>query len=241
MKNKKKCLKLIIFIISFLVVVLSLLFILGNNDNINLSENNNVSIKNEKTNEIKNVDSSIKVEEEKQDNQNIENINTIEEEILSDDLNSNLKESSTNNQIKEENKNTNIQENTSSNNKVEDKTNNNVISNNTTNDDNMTEETEDTSKEDNNVNTEEQESTNTTEEKEETNTNTEVIDEEYERLMSLVEYETYEECMADGFAIHEQDTVNIYGFSCPYIAYKGKAIGYRLKLEYSNPMEQWLF
>jgi len=40
-----------------------------------------------------------------------------------------------------------------------------------------------------------------------------------------------------GFEKALEDTINILGFSCPYIAYKGEIIGYRLVLNYTNPME----
>lgn len=62
------------------------------------------------------------------------------------------------------------------------------------------------------------------------------IDEEYEKLKRQVQYATYEECMSAGFEIASKDTVNILGFSCPYVVYKGKILGYRLQLDYTNPM-----
>lgn len=86
-------------------------------------------------------------------------------------------------------------------------------------------------------------------EKEETteqnNSNTDIVDKvveeqkdtEYETLLAQVQYATYEECMDIGFEEAIKDPVGILGFSCPYIAYKGKVIGYRLKLDYTNPME----
>lgn len=57
-------------------------------------------------------------------------------------------------------------------------------------------------------------------------------DPEYLRLLSQVEYKTYEEAMKAGFAVAEKDTVNIAGFSCPYIVYKGQILGYRLEITY---------
>ena len=65
----------------------------------------------------------------------------------------------------------------------------------------------------------------------------EKVDLEYENLLKQVEYSTYDECMDIGFEKALEDTVNILGFSCPYIAYKGKVIGYKLQLNYTNPME----
>ena len=65
----------------------------------------------------------------------------------------------------------------------------------------------------------------------------EKVDLEYENLLKQVEYTTYDECMDIGFEKSLEDTINILGFSCPYIAYKGKIIGYRLQLNYTNPME----
>ena len=65
----------------------------------------------------------------------------------------------------------------------------------------------------------------------------EKVDLEYENLLKQVEYSTYDECMDIGFEKALEDTINILGFSCPYIAYKGKIIGYRLQLNYTNPME----
>ena len=63
------------------------------------------------------------------------------------------------------------------------------------------------------------------------------IDEELERLKKQVEFSTYDECMKVGFDTALEDTINILGFSCPYIVYKGKILGYRLQLDYTNPME----
>lgn len=57
-------------------------------------------------------------------------------------------------------------------------------------------------------------------------------DPEYLRLLKQVEYKTYEEAMEAGFAVAEKDTVNIAGFSCPYIVYKGQILGYRLEVTY---------
>ena len=62
------------------------------------------------------------------------------------------------------------------------------------------------------------------------------VDEEYERLMKQVEYATYEECLQAGFDIALTDTVNILGFDPVEIIYKGKVIGYKLKIRYTNPM-----
>ena len=64
-----------------------------------------------------------------------------------------------------------------------------------------------------------------------------LVDEEYERLMKEVEYATYDECMKAGFKIAFSDTVNILGFDPIEIIYKGKVIGYKLKINYTNPME----
>jgi len=63
------------------------------------------------------------------------------------------------------------------------------------------------------------------------------IDSEYETLLKQVEYSTYDECMEIGFEEAIKDSIGILGFSCPYIAYEGKIIGYRLQLDYTNPME----
>lgn len=65
----------------------------------------------------------------------------------------------------------------------------------------------------------------------------EEVDSELERLEKQVEYLTYDECMNVGFEEAIKDPIGILGFSCPYIAYKGKIIGYRLQLDYTNPME----
>jgi len=62
-------------------------------------------------------------------------------------------------------------------------------------------------------------------------------DYEYETLLKQVEYSTFDECMNIGFEEAIKDPIGILGFSCPYIAYKGKIIGYRLQLDYTNPME----
>jgi len=63
------------------------------------------------------------------------------------------------------------------------------------------------------------------------------IDEELENLKKQVEFSTYDECMKVGFDTALQDTINILGFSCPYIVYQGQILGYRLQLDYTNPME----
>lgn len=65
----------------------------------------------------------------------------------------------------------------------------------------------------------------------------ETIDKEYEMLKAQIEYSTYEECMNAGFEIALSDTVNILGFDPIEIIYKGKVIGYKLKIHYTNPME----
>ena len=65
----------------------------------------------------------------------------------------------------------------------------------------------------------------------------EIIDYEYENLLKQVEYSTFDECMEIGFEEAIKDPIGILGFSCPYIAYKGEIIGYRLQLDYTNPME----
>lgn len=63
------------------------------------------------------------------------------------------------------------------------------------------------------------------------------VDDEYEKLLKEVEYATYDECMKAGFDIAFSDTVNILGFDPIEIIYKGKVIGYKLKIHYTNPME----
>jgi len=63
------------------------------------------------------------------------------------------------------------------------------------------------------------------------------VDDEYERLMAQVEYATYDECMKAGFDIAFSDTVNILGFDPIEIIYKGQVLGYKLKIHYTNPME----
>ncbi len=65
----------------------------------------------------------------------------------------------------------------------------------------------------------------------------EEVDSELEKLEEQIEYVTYDECMNVGFEEAIKDPIGILGFSCPYIAYKGKIIGYRLQLDYTNPME----
>ena len=65
----------------------------------------------------------------------------------------------------------------------------------------------------------------------------EKIDYEYEALLKQVEYSSFDECMNVGFEEAIKDPIGILGFSCPYIAYKGEIIGYRLQLDYTNPME----
>ena len=63
-----------------------------------------------------------------------------------------------------------------------------------------------------------------------------VVDAELERLKAQVEYATYDSCMEVGFEKSLEDTVGILGFSCQYIAYKGEILGYKLILNYTNPM-----
>lgn len=63
-----------------------------------------------------------------------------------------------------------------------------------------------------------------------------VVDAELERLKAQVEYATYDSCMEVGFEKSLEDTVGILGFSCQYIAYKGEVLGYKLILNYTNPM-----
>ena len=69
---------------------------------------------------------------------------------------------------------------------------------------------------------------------------------ELEKYQQQVEFATYDECMkviqnmrfgneSELFGKEKDDS---FGFSCPYIAYKGQILGYRLNLDYSNPMEQ---
>ena len=108
---------------------------------------------------------------------------------------------------------------------------------------------EDTSKDTNNsmiqpteekeniINKEEDSKQEITNEGEKNEVEVEKVDLEYENLLKQVEYTTYDECMDIGFEKSLEDTINILGFSCPYIAYKGKIIGYRLQLNYTNPME----
>lgn len=63
------------------------------------------------------------------------------------------------------------------------------------------------------------------------------IDTELENLKKQVEFSSYDECMKVGFDTALKDTINILGFSCPYIVYQGQILGYRLQLDYTNPME----
>lgn len=63
------------------------------------------------------------------------------------------------------------------------------------------------------------------------------IDEELQKLTNQVEFSSYDECMKVGFDTALKDTINILGFSCPYIVYKGQILGYRLQLDYTNPMQ----
>lgn len=65
----------------------------------------------------------------------------------------------------------------------------------------------------------------------------EKVYDEYETLLKQVEYSSFDECMEIGFEEAIKDPIGILGFSCPYIAYKGEIIGYRLQLDYTNPME----
>lgn len=87
------------------------------------------------------------------------------------------------------------------------------------------------------VNKEEDSKQEVTNEDEKNEVEVEKVDLEYKNLLKQVEYSTYDECMDIGFEKALEDTINILGFSCPYIAYKGKVIGYRLQLNYTNPME----
>ena len=64
-----------------------------------------------------------------------------------------------------------------------------------------------------------------------------LIDKELEKLKKQVEYATYEECQKAGFEKAFSDTVNILGFSCQEVIYKGKVLGYKLHIDYTNPME----
>ena len=64
-----------------------------------------------------------------------------------------------------------------------------------------------------------------------------MIDKELEKLKKQVEYATYEECQKAGFEKAFSDTVNILGFSCQDVIYKGKVLGYKLHIDYTNPME----
>ena len=61
--------------------------------------------------------------------------------------------------------------------------------------------------------------------------------EELEKLKKQVEYATYEECQKAGFEKAFSDTVNILGFSCQEVIYKDKVLGYKLHIDYTNPME----
>lgn len=63
------------------------------------------------------------------------------------------------------------------------------------------------------------------------------VDEELEILKKQVEYATYEECQKAGFEKAFSDTVNILGFSCQEVIYKGQILGYKLHIDYTNPME----
>lgn len=94
-----------------------------------------------------------------------------------------------------------------------------------------------TKEKENIINKEEDSKPEITNEDEKNEVEVEKVDLEYENLLKQVEYTTYDECMDIGFEKALEDTINILGFSCPYIAYKGKIIGYRLQLNYTNPME----
>ena len=56
-------------------------------------------------------------------------------------------------------------------------------------------------------------------------------------FFSSLEYATYDECQKAGFEKAFSDTVNILGFSCQEVIYKGKVLGYKLHIDYTNPME----
>ncbi|MBO5096078.1 MAG: hypothetical protein J6B98_04310 [Bacilli bacterium] len=131
----------------------------------------------------------------------------------------------------EEKNNLDSTENSKSNN-----TNNSVSNNNDIqkNDEDIKEDKEETNT---TVSTETKEEVQDVETKEETIESNNNIDEEYELLKSQIEYDTYEECMKAGFEIALSDTVNILGFDPIEIIYKGQVIGYKLKIHYTNPME----
>ncbi|MDO4962795.1 MAG: hypothetical protein Q4E75_01670 [bacterium] len=76
-------------------------------------------------------------------------------------------------------------------------------------------------------------SSNNEEQKKEENN---IVNESPEDLKKKFIFSTYEECMEVGFEKHIEDTVNILGFSCPYISYNGQLM-YKLKIDYSNPLE----
>jgi hypothetical protein len=61
------------------------------------------------------------------------------------------------------------------------------------------------------------------------------VDQELEKAKARVEYKAFEDCQTKGFEISFSDS-KLLGFSCPYIAYKGQILGYRLQLDYTNPM-----
>ena len=72
---------------------------------------------------------------------------------------------------------------------------------------------------------------------EETAVGATIVKKEYERLLKEVEYATYDECMKAGFEIAFSDTVNILGFDPIEVIYKGQVLGYKLKIHYTNPIE----
>ena len=59
------------------------------------------------------------------------------------------------------------------------------------------------------------------------------VDDEYNRLIAGT-FPTNESCTAKGLEVALSDTVNISGSMCETVAYKGKIIGYKLYIRYSN-------
>lgn len=57
-------------------------------------------------------------------------------------------------------------------------------------------------------------------------------DQEYKKLLVTVEYVTEKEAMDVGFAKSFEDTVNILGFNCVEVIYKGKVLGYKVVYKY---------
>ena len=58
-------------------------------------------------------------------------------------------------------------------------------------------------------------------------------DDEYNRLIAGT-FPTNESCTAKGLEVALSDTVNVAGSSCETVAYKGKIIGYKLYIRYSD-------